>query len=857
MGELRLLRARAMVLGEPTHYCWRLEAARLSSTIWGGGATGGGKSSEAADKVVAEINAAGGRAVANYDSVEDGSKIIQCALDSFGKIDIVINNAGILRDTTFAKMSDEDWQLIQRVHMLGAFRVTQAAWGHMRDTGFGRIIFTASAAGIYGNFGQANYAAAKMGVIGFSNTLALEGKKRNIHVNTIAPIAGSRLTETVLPKELIDALKAEYVSPLVAYLCHESCTETGSLFEVGGGFFGKLRFERTEGKLFKLGRTISPEQLQKHWPVITDFSQSTHPTDITSSMQPILGNLQSQSLGGNDLIDVDLALGYEFQEQKTSYDERDLSLYALGVGAGADPLDDSDLRFIYEMHGTGFQALPTFAVTPAIKLVVEMAKRGEQAPGLNYGLERILHGEQYLELKAPLPTKATLTHKAKIKNIYDKGKNALVVTEIRSFDENGTEIIYNEFTSVVRGAGGWGGDRGPSSEINTPPDRAPDATITQKISDNQALLYRLSGDINPLHIDPMFAQMFGFDKPILHGLCTFGYATRHVLKTFASNDGRLFKSIKVRFSDSVFPGETLVTEIWKISDTQFVFRAKVQERNKIVLSNAAIELYKEIPKLSNKAKTTVQPESPKQESPEEKGPNSADVFVAIRSYIDKHPELINQIGKIYLFKLTNPSSQWTLDLKSATGTVSEGSVGAIDCTLELTEANFMAMTSGKADPQKLYFDKQLKISGDLMASQKLTFLKKLNPEEVKAAIGKAQTETKAQPTPTPSRQPAAPKVLRALKDRVSQSPSLANELQGSVQFVVKNPDASFLLDCAGGSCQITEGILPAQATLTLEDETLEELAKTGDIRSAYQHGRLRVDGSVHLVQKLIFLKGIL
>ena len=227
-----------------------LLASRGASVVvndLGGSAHGEGKSSSAADRVVEEIRAAGGKAVANYDSVENGESIVKTALDSFGRIDIVINNAGILRDTSFAKMTDQDWDLIYRVHVLGSYRVTAAAWPHMRDQGYGRIVFTSSAAGIYGNFGQANYSMAKLGIVGFASTLALEGRKRNVCVNTIAPIAGSRMTETVLPKELIDALRPEYVSPLVAYLCHESCEDTGGLFEVGGGFIGKLRWERTRG----------------------------------------------------------------------------------------------------------------------------------------------------------------------------------------------------------------------------------------------------------------------------------------------------------------------------------------------------------------------------------------------------------------------------------------------------------------------------------------------------------------------------------------------------------------------------------------------------------------------------------
>ncbi len=166
----------------------------------------------------------------------------------------------------------------------------------------------------------------------------------------------------------------------------------------------------------------------------------------------------------------------------------------------------------------------------------------------------MLHAEQYTEVKRPLPSHAKLTHKTKIKDIFDKGKNALVVTATTSLDENGEELIYNELTTFVRGAGGWGGERGPSADVNVPPDRAPDAVISEKTTENQALLYRLSGDWNPLHADPTFAANFGFKKPILHGLCTFGFAARHVIKAFCEGDPSRFKSIKVRFAETVFPG---------------------------------------------------------------------------------------------------------------------------------------------------------------------------------------------------------------------------------------------------------------------------------------------------------------
>lgn len=260
----------------------------------GSSVKGEGTNSSAADAVVAEIKREGGEAVANYDSVENGDKIIQAALDTYGRIDIVINNAGILRDTTFQKMTDEDWDLVYRVHVLGAYKVTRAAWSHLRDQQFGRIVMTSSASGIYGNFGQANYAMAKLGLYGFAQTLALEGKKYNITANAIAPLAGSRMTETILAPELVEALKPELVSPLVAYLCHEKTTETGGLFEVGAGWIARLRWERTQGAFFTPKVAMRVEDIAAQWDKINDWTEAETPSQFQHSFEPIMKNLQNQ-----------------------------------------------------------------------------------------------------------------------------------------------------------------------------------------------------------------------------------------------------------------------------------------------------------------------------------------------------------------------------------------------------------------------------------------------------------------------------------------------------------------------------------------------------------------------------------
>lgn len=259
----------------------------------GGAPDGTGESTMMADKVVEEIRSAGGEAVPNYDSVatmEGGANIIRTAMDQFGRIDILINNAGILRDVSFMKMPEESWDIIFSVHVKGAFCCTKAAWPIMREQQYGRIIMTSSAAGIYGNFGQANYSSAKMALIGLGQTLALEGKKYNILANTIAPIADSRLTATVLPDDIRKKLKPEYVSPLVAYLCSEACEETGGLFEVGAGCFFYLKWCRSRGcKMNTEDATI--ENLAADFGKIVDMTNAKAVGSIQESTMSFMENL--------------------------------------------------------------------------------------------------------------------------------------------------------------------------------------------------------------------------------------------------------------------------------------------------------------------------------------------------------------------------------------------------------------------------------------------------------------------------------------------------------------------------------------------------------------------------------------
>jgi len=229
-----------------------------------------------ADEVVAEIRALGGEAVANTDSVttpEGGERIVQTAIDAFGRVDILINNAGILRDKSFANMTPEMWEAVLAVHLDGAYNVTRPAFLRMREQGYGRIVFTTSAAGLFGNFGQTNYSAAKMGLVGLMNTLKLEGEKYGVKVNTVAPLATTRLTEDVFPPEVQEQLKPEFVVPLVLYLCSEECPVSGGIYNAGGGVYGRAVVVSTPGVRLGGGdRVPAPEDIAARWPEIISLA---------------------------------------------------------------------------------------------------------------------------------------------------------------------------------------------------------------------------------------------------------------------------------------------------------------------------------------------------------------------------------------------------------------------------------------------------------------------------------------------------------------------------------------------------------------------------------------------------------
>jgi len=248
---------------------------------------GEGHSKELVDAVVNEIKQAGGTAVPSYDSVEFGEKVIETAISNFGKVDIVINNAGILLDSSFLKMTPENWDKVLKAHLYGTFAVTRAAWAKMREQKFGRIVNTASGSGLFGNFGQANYSAAKLGIHGLTQTLAREGEKYNIKVNTIAPIAGSRMTSSMFAPEILEMLSPEKVVPLVMCLCHDNWSTNGGVFEVAGGWIAPLRWQRGPGVY--LNGKFSAEDVMKNLSQVQNFEKDTdYPTSLTDTLQKVM-----------------------------------------------------------------------------------------------------------------------------------------------------------------------------------------------------------------------------------------------------------------------------------------------------------------------------------------------------------------------------------------------------------------------------------------------------------------------------------------------------------------------------------------------------------------------------------------
>jgi len=281
-------------------------------------------------------------------------------------------------------------------------------------------------------------------------------------------------------------------------------------------------------------------------------------------------------------IDLEKALKAELPDSDAAWDHDRVILYHLGIGAGAKPTDPNELEYCYERK---LKVLPSFGVIPVFSALGSIAA----IPGVQINFALVLHGEQAIEIHKPLPPAAKIKSSARVAGIYDKGKAALIVLEVASREaDSGAPLFTNRFSIFARGEGGFGGDSGPKATIEAP-DRKPDFEVESATLPQQALLYRLSGDKNPLHADPEFAKLGGFDRPILHGLCSYGVVCKAVVDAALGGDVTKVAGYAARFAGVVFPGETLVTSMWR-DGGRILVSAKTKERGTPVITNSAVTL---------------------------------------------------------------------------------------------------------------------------------------------------------------------------------------------------------------------------------------------------------------------------
>ncbi|XP_046970039.1 peroxisomal multifunctional enzyme type 2 [Vanessa cardui] len=673
-----------------------------------GSARDGVGKSNFADAVVKEIKDKGGEAVADYNSVVEGEKIIKTALDNFGRIDILINNAGILRDKSFQKMSDQDWDLVHAVHLKGAFKTTQAAWETFKKQKFGRVIMTSSNAGLLGNFGQANYSAAKMGLVGLASTLSIEGAKYNIKVNTIVPTAASRLTEDILPPDMFQAMKPELIAPVVAYMSHESFEDSGLIIDSTLGFATKAHLIRSQGAPLRKKPTdpVTIESVKEKWGDVVNMNGARRIDKIAEVTVDLVEKLQE--FDERSKLDTDR----ESYWATYKYNAKDLVCYALGIGASV--VNESDLKFLYESH-ENFTALPTFFILPG--MVMESPVIGQaMPPGKHADFTNILHGEQYIEFVDQFPgNEGEFTIRNYVVDVLDKGSSAVAIVNSEVFQ--GRQLVLRTQQHIfVLGQGGFGGARNSARAVGvqSPPRREPDARVTQRTAEDQAALYRLSGDLNPLHIDPNVATASGHPKPILHGLASLGFSVRHVLAKYAGNDPSNFKAIKARFAKPVLPGQTLITEMW-LEGNRVHFQTKLKETDSVVIAGAYVDL-KNVVKDGNSSPST-------QTAPSSGNLKSDSLFAKIEDGIKANPDKAKSVGAVFLYNITENGKtvkQWTLDLKSGL-TVYQGEpkTGKADTTMTVADNDLMDIAAGTLSPQVAYLKGKIKIAGNIMLAQKL------------------------------------------------------------------------------------------------------------------------------------------
>lgn len=534
--------------------------------------------------------------------------------------------------------------------------------------------------------------------------------------------------------DLFEQLKPEFVAPIVVWLCHESCSNTGGVFEAAGGWVGKYRWLRSNGKTFIPPESLTLENLRDNWDQVNDMKNASMPANIHEQM-----SLLHNSLSGGPPLTSE-ATDSADEQCVHRYGPDDVILYALSVGTSTR--DPENLRFLYENHEQ-FSVIPTYAVIPSLVAMADssMMEKAISPYKIEFNPSKILHGEQYLELFKPLPTCGVLKSRARVIDVLDKGSGALIIMDVETFDESGEKVSYNQGALFLVGAGKFGGkkmsDHPDTRPVVDPPKRNPDVTILEQTSADQAALYRLTGDKNPLHIDPSFAAMGGFDKPILHGLCSLGYSVRQIVSHYAGHDSSKVRVVKARFAGTVLPGQTLKTEMWR-EGNRIHFQSTCNETGKPVISGAYVDIIGDV--------VEAQSQTVSSNTISEPDPNSTEaafeieegemlltdvVFEEISRRISMAPGLSKKVNGIFTFVIVKDRKEvktWTMDMKQTPGVLYQGhSKGApADCIIRITDQDMTALAVGELDPVRAFMTGKLKIKGNLMATQRLQALFELN-----------------------------------------------------------------------------------------------------------------------------------
>ena len=377
---------------------------------------------------------------------------------------------------------------------------------------------------------------------------------------------------------------------------------------------------------------------------------------------------------------------------------------------------------------------------------------------IEFNPTKLVHGEQYLQIYRPLSITGSLKSTSRVVDVLDKGSGALVILETDTFDaETGEKVFYNQSALFLVGAGRFGGkkmsEKPEVKSVIDAPNRDPDFIIVEKTSSDQAALYRLTGDKNPLHIDPNFSSMGGFEKPILHGLCTYGYLMRHIMKQFASNDATRIVSLKARFAASVYPGQTIETRMWREGNRIHAQVVCKEQSDKVIISGAYADLTQVTEVSPLKVPTSVTDES--NPSPAELAFDTDDanmlltdvIFEEIGRRIAMAPQLSKKVNGIFTFVIVKDRQEvkvWTMDMKTTPGKLYQGhsQSAPADCVIRITDQDMTALAVGELDPVRAFMTGKLKIKGNLMATQRLQALFELNSAEVYEKDGTPPTEAK-------------------------------------------------------------------------------------------------------------------